>query len=122
MNKQIKEEMATREDNIGVDEEDEQEHHHDFEDDESNQSVYSHGIDDVHNNQSVDSDKVGGIKGGPRSHRQSNLSDQHQNNLVVMNPGQGNTAERNVESDMESEKSGVGAAQQYHTMYQSYNA
>ena len=50
MNKQIKEEMATREDNIGVDEEDEQEHHHDFEDDESNQSVYSHGIDDVHNN------------------------------------------------------------------------
>jgi len=114
MNKEIREELAARDLDHGIDEEDA--HHQDFEDDEvSCASVYSHALDDAHNNQSVDSDNVGGMKQGPRSHRQSNLSDIHKNNI------KGQTqAGTNADSDMESEKS--GPAPHYLTMYQSVNA
>jgi len=120
MNKEIREELAARDGvhdrrlDIGIDEEDA--HHQDFEDDEvSCASVYSHALDDAHNNQSVDSDNVGGMKQGPRSHRQR--SDPGANALQSKGQTQAGT---NADSDMESEKS--GPAPHYLTMYQSVNA
>ena len=75
--------------------------------------------DDAHHNQSVDSDgKAGGKRATSRSHRHNNFSEMQLHKLASANQGQ-TQAGTNVESDMESEKSGPVPYQL--TMYQSCN-
>ena len=86
----IKEEIATRDDIIGIDEEDEQAHHHDFDDDEEAScgvSACDDGIDDGFHNQSVDSEgKVGGKRVTSRSlNRHMNMSEMQSHNLATAN-------------------------------------
>ena len=82
---QIKDEIKARDALIGIDEEDEQAHHHDFDDDEDVSHVSSagcdDGIDDGHHNQSVDSERIG-KRGTSRSHRHNNISEMQSQHLA----------------------------------------